>query len=599
VKYAKNSSQSKLFRNHCLLSAIVLPGLLLSSLAVGQTIPAEKKITAEATVSEETTVNVASVDATDLPQADEAVAASQTATPVLDAAAEARSDAVRTFARASADKLDAADRSGVAALYEDRGYKSLWVKEGVLRPEAKALIAEIRQADRIGLNPADYSLPMLDSATGTTLSDAAAFDADLQMSLAAVRYVRHLASGRLVPRSVSASLDINPERPDAKAVLADLNDAGDPVAKANAYQPKHPAYLALLKELQDLDQKKAEKRIVVDAGKLLRPGMSDPRVMQLRARLKVDLPAAEPVGEDVTATPVDENLYDETLVTAVKDFQKKSRLTQDGIIGPATLRVLNGETGIERKSQLIVNLERWRWMPKDLGAFHIMANIPEYRVYVKRDGVVTHTTRVVVGKAEFKTVAFSDEMEYFVVNPSWGVPQSIIRNEMLPSARSSPGYFTRKGYQVFAQIRGRSRQVDPSRVNWRRVTASQISVRQPPGKTNALGRIKFMFPNKHAIYMHDTPSKSLFNKDARAFSHGCVRIQNPMEFADAILEQQKDWNSARINKLVGGKEVTVKLDKKIPVHLVYFTAIQNDDGGVGYLSDVYGHDRNMVKILGL
>nr|WP_306268257.1 L,D-transpeptidase family protein [Pararhizobium sp. IMCC3301] len=635
MKYAKNASRSKLFRSHCLLSAIVLPSLLLSSFAVGQTINEEKTIAVEATVSEEKTVNVASVDATDLPQADEAAIVSQSATPVLHAAAEARSEAIRTFARASADKLDAADRSGIAALYEDRGYKSLWMKEGALRPEAKALIAEIRQADRIGLNPADYSLPMSDDADGTVLSETAAFEIDLQMSLAAVRYVRHLASGRLVPRSVSASLDINPERPDAKAVLTELNDAGDPVAKANEYQPKHQAYLALLKELQAIEQNKAEKPIVVDAGRLLRPGMSDPRVLQLRARLKVELPAATPASEDVAATPasedvaatpasedvaatpasedvaatpasedvaatpVDENLYDETLVTAVKDFQKKSRLTQDGIIGPATLRVLNGETGIERKAQLIVNLERWRWMPKELGAFHIMANIPEYRVYVKSDGKVTHTTRVVVGKPEFKTVAFSDEMEHFVVNPSWGVPQSIIKNEMLPSARSSPGYFTRKGYQVFAQIRGRTRQVDPSRVNWRRVTASQISVRQPPGNSNALGRIKFMFPNKHAIYMHDTPSKSLFNKDARAYSHGCVRIQNPMEFADAILEQQKDWNSTRIKKLVGGKEVTVKLDKKIPVHLVYFTAIQNDEGAVGYLPDVYGHDRNMVKLLGL
>lgn len=588
---AKKAKRSKLFRNNCLIPALVLPGLLLSSLAVAQT------------VTEETGVDVASVEATALPQADEAAAISQSATGVLDALAEARSDAVRAFAGSSADKLDAADRSGIAAFYQDTGYKMLWMKQGMLRPEARALMAEISQADRVGLNPADYILPLSvpepGSAAKADLSDAEAFQADLQMSLAAVRYVRHLASGRLVPRSVSAALDINPDRPDAKAVLADLSGAADPVAKADEYQPRHPAYLALLKELQALDRNKAEKPVTVDAGRLLRPGMSDPRVQQLRARLKVERPAARPVGDDAAAIAADENLYDETLVAAVKEFQKKSRLTQDGIVGPATLRVLNGDTGIDRKAQLIVNLERWRWMPKDLGEFYIMANIPEYRVYVKRDGKVTHSTRVVVGRPEFKTVAFSDEMEYFVVNPSWGVPKSIIRNEMLPSARSSPGYFTRKGYQVFAQIRGRTRQIDPSRVDWRRVTASQISVRQPPGNTNALGRIKFMFPNKHAIYMHDTPSKSLFKKDVRAFSHGCVRIQNPMEFADAILVQQTDWNSTRIKKLVGGKETTVKLDKKIPVHLVYFTAIQNDDGAVGYLSDVYGHDRNMARILGL
>lgn len=602
MNYTEKSDWSVAIRKRCLLSAVVLPALLVSSFAVAQTAAVDEN------------VEVASVDATIVPQPEEAVAATETssptldvAPPVMDAATKARAAAVDLFAKASDDKLDAADRAGIASLYEDRGYKSIWMVDGALKPEAQELITEINRADKIGLDPSDYTPPVADIGAGLLLPDADVFEAELQMSLAAVRYVRHLASGRLVPLSVSQSLDITPERPDPKAVLADLSIADDPLAKANDYHPKHPAYRALLKELAALDGRVVEKQILIDAGKMLRPGKRDPRIPQLRARLKVDLPKADPVQTDIasadtpagTPAEIDETMYDEILVAAVKDFQKDNRLTQDGIVGPSTLRALNGDSNIDRKSQLIVNLERWRWAPKDLGQFHVIANIPEYRVYVKKDGEVTHTTRVVVGKTKHKTVAFSDEMEHFVVNPSWGVPQSIIKNEMLPSARSNPGYFSRKGYQVFARIRGRTRQVDPNRVNWRRVSASQISVRQPPGAKNALGRIKFLFPNKHAIYMHDTPSKSLFKRDARAFSHGCVRIHNPMEFADALLVQQKDWNAARIKKLVGGREATINLDEHIPVHLVYFTSILKEDGTIGYVSDIYGHDSKMAKILKL
>lgn len=517
MKYAEKSDWSDIIRKRCLLSAVVLPALLVSSLAVAQT------------ASEDEKVELASVDASVVPQTDEAAAARETSAPTLDVAppvmdevTKARAEAVTSFAKSSDDKLDAADRAGIAALYEDRDYKSIWMDDGALKPSAKALIAEISQADKIGLAPDDYTLPEAGIGAGLVLPDADVFDAELQMSLAAVRYVRHLASGRLEPLSVSASLDIKPDRPDPKAILADLSIADDPLAKANDYHPKHPAYRALLKELTALDGKKVEKPILIDAGKMLRPGMQDPRIPQLRARLKVDLPKAEPVDTDTASVDapaeipaeIDETLYDEILVTAVKEFQKSNRLTQDGIVGPSTLRMLNGDSNIDRKSQLIVNLERWRWAPKNLGDFHIIANIPEYRVYVKKDGAVTHTTRVVVGKSKHKTVAFSDEMETFVVNPSWGVPQSIIKNEMLPSARSNPGYFSRKGYQVFAKIRGRTRQVDPNRVNWRRVSASQISVRQPPGAKKCTWADQVPVPEQardlHARYTIEKPVPARF-----------------------------------------------------------------------------------------
>lgn len=593
MKFSLTKSWSKIFRKKLLLSILVAPAVFVSSAVYAQSIAPDAK------------VKLASVDVATTSQVlDDETAVAEPAAPELNSKSLELAEATEKFSKASNDKLDRADRAGIAAFYEDNSYTKVWIKDGKLSKAALSLADEIAKADHIGLNPADYTVPSFEA--GVELSENEFFAAELEMSLAAVRFTRHLASGRLEPLKVSASLDIHPVRPNAKSVLADLSIADDPIAELNDYHPKHSAYIALLKELKAIRTEKVEKQIIIGEGKMLKPGMSDPRVPFLRTRLKVDLPVLE-VAQDATEeevkaaaeTGVDETIYDEVLVDAVKEFQKSEKLSQDGIIGPSTLRTLNGAHGVDRKSQLIVNLERWRWMPKDLGAFHIFANIPEYRVYVKKDDKVTHTTRVVVGKTKHKTVAFSDEMEHFVVNPSWGVPQSIIKNEMLPSARSNPSYFSRKGYHVFARIRGKTRRVDPNRVNWRRVSASQISVRQPPGARNALGQIKFMFPNKHAIYMHDTPSKSLFKRDSRAFSHGCVRIHNPMEFADAILANEPKWNSTRIKKLVGGKEATVNFNEHIPVHIAYFTTTVKEDGSLNYLADVYGHDRKMVKALNL
>lgn len=592
VKFALTTKWSVLLQKKLLFSALIAPVMFAGSAVNAQTISADAK------------VELASVDGATTSSIVDGNTAAEPAPLALSSNSLELAEITELFSKSVTDDLDKKDRAGVAAFYEDNGYSRVWLKSDEFGSAAKALISHMKKADEIGLDPADYSPDF--SYVEKDASEKALFKAELDMSLAAVKFARHIASGRLEPLKISASLDIHPERPDAKAILADLSIADDPVAEIKDYHPKHPAYLALLKELDVIRNRKAEKQVVIEEGKMLKPGMSDPRVPMLRKRLKVDPPVQE-VAEDASdeeiakaeAEIIDLDVYDAALVEAVKEFQKNERLSQDGIVGPSTLRTLNGAGGIDRKAQILVNLERWRWMPKDLGEFHIFANIPEYRVYVKKNGVVTHTTRVVVGKTKHKTVAFSDEMEHFVVNPSWGVPQSIIKNEMLPSARSNPSYFSRKGYQVFARIRGKTRRIDPNRVNWRRVNASQISVRQPPGARNALGQIKFMFPNKHSIYMHDTPSKSLFKRDARAFSHGCVRIHNPLEFADAILENEPKWNSTRIKKLIGGKEATVNFNKHIPVHIAYFTTTLKEDGSLRYLSDVYGHDRKMASALDL
>jgi murein L,D-transpeptidase YcbB/YkuD len=238
-------------------------------------------------------------------------------------------------------------------------------------------------------------------------------------------------------------------------------------------------------------------------------------------------------------------------------------------------------------------------MPRDLGRFYANVNIPQFEVILHRDGAIVHSTRVVVGKPANRTPIFGDEIEHVIVNPYWNVPSSITTKEMWPEIVSDPGSLTRQNYEVFANVGGRFREVDPLMVDWFTVNPRQIQIRQRPGAGNALGNIKFMFPNSHDVYLHDTPSKSLFQRDYRAFSHGCIRVMNPMEFADALLAEEPDLTVAKIKKLIGGRETRLDMSRHVPVYLTYFTAWVDEDGKLQLRSDLYGHDAKVRKALGL
>src|SRR5690606_13470676 len=259
------------------------------------------------------------------------------------------------------------------------------------------------------------------------------------------------------------------------------------------------------------------------------------------------------------------------LVAAVKEFQAAEGLTRDGIIGPSTLEFLNRGHGADIAA-IVSNMERWRWLPRELGNRHVYVNIPEFLVRIVENGQVQHDTRVAVGTRRIQTPIFSDEIEYVDVNPPWNVPRSIAVKEMLPEIKRDPDYFSKTGFQVVTED---GRVVDPSLVNWHVYDGASLPYRfrQPPGDANALGRIKFMFPNKHHVYLHDTPSKSLFSRESRAFSHGCVRVQNPIDFATALLKRDTAVSSAMIEKRLGtGQPGELRLSARIPVHLVYFNA---------------------------
>jgi L,D-transpeptidase YcbB len=289
----------------------------------------------------------------------------------------------------------------------------------------------------------------------------------------------------------------------------------------------------------------------------------------IRARLSVD-DAAESAVQDI--------VYDTKVAAAVADFQKANGLPPSGTLTARTVAALSGAQSSHLEAEIIANMERWRWMPRNLGEARIEVNIPNYEARVIENGTVIHRTRVIVGKEATPTPIFSDTMKFLIVNPYWNVPQSIIRKEMLPKAAGDPNYFRRLGYQVSSR-------------------AGHLVVRQPPGERNALGRIKFMFPNDFSVYMHDTPTRKLFASSKRAFSHGCVRVDNPFQFAVTVLGN--GWSEQRVKKLIGGKERYVYLPKPLPVHLEYFTAYVDESGELQLRDDIYGYSHRVKAALGL
>lgn len=482
--------------------------------------------------------------------------------------------------------LSKRDAKAIAAFYADRGFQPVWIEDGGFTPEALALFDRIRRADEDGLDASDYALPFTEIGLYLDDREAKFARADLQLSQAVALYARHAYSGRVAPSEVSSNFGYTLSPPAPGDVLSLVSGSPDPVATLEAYNPPQPEFLALRAELARLRAETgAEDPVpVVADGALLKPGMSDPRVPVIRARLQL------------ASATVDPELYDEIVVNAVKGFQASAGLRTDGIVGRNTVAAMNGRSSADDPVEtVLLNMERWRWMPRYLGDFYVRVNIPDFSLDVYRDGEVFHTTRIVVGKVTSQTPIFSDEIEHVVVNPYWNVPQSIIRNEMMPSIRKGGGL---RGYQVFAKVRGKYRAVDPRSVNWRNIDARSIQVRQPPGSRNALGEVKFLFPNKYDVYLHDTPSKSLFQKDVRAFSHGCVRVMNPWDFAEALLSSTDQVSGGELRKRVGGGENWTNLEKHIPVHITYFTAWIDSGGKLQVRPDIYGHDGRLAAALG-
>jgi murein L,D-transpeptidase YcbB/YkuD len=461
----------------------------------------------------------------------------------------------------------APERTAAENFYKARGYAPLWIKDGALTARAKAAIARLNNAAADALDPADYPVPEF----GSFGSAEALAEGDAKLTNSVLTYARHLEVGRIAPTRVSTEVDYGNHTPDPADVLRKVADANNVDSAFESFNPPQAGFKALKEKLAALRSNASadEDSSRIPGGHTLKVGMKDDRVPLLREKLHID------------GKPGD-TLYDVKLAKAVMRIQASADLPGKGFLDNKTVAAINGPKPSQQINTIEANMERWRWLPRDLGKTYVMVNIPDYTLKVVRDNDVVWRTKIVSGKPQTPTPLLTAPMQQIIVNPSWYVPQSIIQNELLPQYANDPQIFDRMGLEV------------------KRGPDGNINVIQPPGAANALGRIKFAFPNKFQVYLHDTPEKRLFASEKRAFSHGCMRVEDPTKFGEVMLHLAMNGpmpNSPQINAMFGHDEKTFQLQNRPMVHLTYQTAYVDDGGKLVIRDDIYGFDARVHAIM--
>jgi L,D-transpeptidase YcbB len=425
------------------------------------------------------------------------------------------------------------NRPAFDAYYAAHGYAPIWVTDGKFNERAAAAIAYLGQVDADGLDPADYPVPTISAS----VSDPAVLaEAEMRLSASVVTYAHDASVGRVQWSHVSSSILYEVKPPAPAAVLVAVADAKDVAVTLEDYEPQAPNYIALKAKLADLRAGKTlAGKALIPNGPAPRIGVQDERVLALRERLGR--------GGDV----------------------------------------LNGRSPDRSIDTVLANLERWRWMPHDLGKDYVMVNLPDFTLRVFHDGQQIWKTRIVTGKPTMATPIMSAEMKYITVNPTWNVPPSIVQHEYLPALAADPTVLGRMGLRM---------SYDPN---------GSVRISQPPGDHNALGRVRFNFPNKFLVYQHDTPDKNLFALDRRAFSHGCMRVQDPVKYAEVLLSivrPGEGYTQDRIRKMIASMgERDILFPRYLPVHITYQTAFVDDEGRLEFRGDMYGRDQVLIAIL--
>ncbi len=491
--------------------------------------------------------------------------------------------------RVGDEKLIAAQ--AVARFYAARGYRPAWSPIEL----AEQLLATVARAGDEGLRPADYhkaTLAQLLEAARKGASPAKLAELELVASDAFLGYARHLLAGRLDPKVVDKDWVLTPRSRDLVALLNEALAKRRVNESLAALAPQYPGYARLREGLARLREQVAAggwPTVTPFAkGEKVEAGGQDPRVAEVRARLRA-------TGELGAALDDGSALYDEALQAAVRRFQNRHGLTEDGVIGPGTVAALNVGAR-ERLRQVELNLERWRWLPGELGKRHIVVNIPGFEMAVYEGGTPVFDARVVVGQSVKPTPVFTGRMDRVVLSPTWNVPHSIASEEILPKLKRDPGYALKQNIRIF----GANGEVDPLAVNWGAYGTGNFPfrLRQEPGEKNPLGRVKFLFPNRYDVYLHDTSNPALFERAQRTFSHGCIRISKPLELAEYLLRHDRNWNRTRlVEAMDAGKERAVALSEAVPIHMLYWTAWVDADGELQFRNDIYQRDRQVVKAL--
>ncbi|HEY7244559.1 MAG TPA: L,D-transpeptidase family protein [Xanthobacteraceae bacterium] len=461
------------------------------------------------------------------------------------------------------------EHEAVEAFYQKRNLAAFWLDKGAENARAKSVIARIKDAAADGLELSDYKLPDF-----AGLGPDALAEADVKLTQTVLTFARHLQAGRFPYHLVSRNIQLPQAVPEPSEVLSRISAAADAGEALDEFSPQQAPYRKLKTALAQLRGQAGGARSAIAQGPVLSYGrkrqVEDPRVPLLRERLKL---AGDP--SDLR--------YDGAIADAVKKYQAANQLPATGSLDARTVRELNASTHDNQIETIIANMERWRWYPRELGDAHVVVNQPDFTLEVMHDGVRVWTTRVVIGKPSMPTPLLSETMKSITINPTWNVPPSIVHNEYLPALAQDPTVLARMGLRVSYSGNG------------------EVQITQPPGPGNALGRIRFNFPNRFLVYQHDTPDKYMFGQDLRAESHGCMRVQDPAKYAEVLFNIARPddrWTAEKVTSAFGKGEQDIQLQPaQIWVHLTYQTAFVDDDGKLQMRRDVYNLDSRTIAAI--
>ena len=485
----------------------------------------------------------------------------------------------------------------VTLFYERRGFKPAWSTPEGPNDRADRLLEAIRTVIDDGFTANHYPLHRLERALRYAWNDpnntAVMVELDLMMTDAFMRVAHDLSAGIVDPSTLGIGISsFKWDETNLRRIESGI-ETGRMIEALESFRPRQEQYERLREALKlhlAIAQKGGWPQVA--EGKTLRPGDSDPRVRQIRKRLAA-------TGDLPRGTSIYGSKYDDKLADAVKEFQRRYGLSADGIIGAGTIEAMNiSPAQVARMIEL--NMERWRWLPEDLGRRYLWVDITGGQLSLTDQDSVRLDMRVMIGRVDDPTPTFSDTMTYLVINPYWEVPASIVMKKLYPYFSEDPTFFQRHGIEVYSGWRSSARRVDAAKVDWKSYDPGYLPFRfrQKPGPLNAMGRIKFMFPNRYDIYIHDTPSRYLFARERYAYTSGCVRVRRPIDLAVTLLEDTHWWTEKRVRRqLRNGDERILHLKRPIPVHLTYFTVSVMNDGRLQFHRDIYGWDNLLDSVL--
>lgn len=488
--------------------------------------------------------------------------------------------------------------------YFNRTFHLAWSNDKGPLPVADTLIAAIRDASKEGLIPDDYHLAKIEKTLGQIRSEEKKearlnplhlMDLDFLLTDAFLVLASHFHSGWLNPETLTPEWHPCERDADFAGILEKALQEKRIREALEDLLPKHEEYYRLRQALDRyrmISNQGGWPRVL--EGPALRKGDMDERIIALGQRLIL-------AGDLDVHTRVDLKLFDDVLERAVIGFQLRHGLDPDGIVGRQTLEDLNVPVE-ERIKQTMINMERWRWLPGCLEERHILINIANFELKVVEEGQTIKAMRVIVGRHYRQTPVFSGKMTYLVINPYWNVPPGIAGKDILPEVRKDIEYLANNNMRALQGWGANTVEIDPATVDWKKVTARNLPYRfrQDPGPDNALGRFKFMFPNKFHVYLHDTPKRELFLKAIRTFSSGCIRVENPFDLAEYLLSDRSEWKRDDIKRMIDRSvERIVTIRNPMPVHLLYWTAWADREGTINFRRDIYGRDKRLYAALQL